>query len=231
MNTVVISDLHLGSEVCRSHSILSFLESFDCLNSRLVLNGDIFDNINFAKLKKSHWKILKRIKHISNETDVVWIYGNHDSDASVIAGLIGIPFVSEHTIETKEKKILISHGDKYDAFIENYPITTKIADFLYRCIQRFDRICGNGYLLSGSIKRSSKTFLGATEVLSRNAIRHCKDIGYDAIICGHTHKACQLTNLETGIQYTNGGCWTDSVCNYVVIDSYGIHLKEFNYDK
>lgn len=228
MQTIIISDLHLGSDVSRADKILSFLDNFDSSKNSLVLNGDIFDNLKFNRLKKSHWKILKKIRHLSNETNVVWVYGNHDRNAEVIAHLIGIKFVREHIIEVLGKKIIITHGDQFDAFIEKYPISTKIADNCYRMIQKFDRFCGNDYLFSKKIKRSSKTFLGASETLSRNAREYCKNKNCHAIICGHTHKACDLTNLETGIQYSNSGCWTEAVCHYVLINEHAdIKLCEY----
>jgi UDP-2,3-diacylglucosamine pyrophosphatase LpxH len=45
----IISDLHLGSDVCRADNILEFLYYLETEN--LILNGDIFDNMDFRRLK------------------------------------------------------------------------------------------------------------------------------------------------------------------------------------
>ena len=142
MNTTIIimSDLHLASDVCRSKKILDFLHSIDDTTKLLILNGDVMDNLNFKRLSKDHWKILKKLRSIAKWCNVVWIKGNHDTEqAEVIANLIGVQFVEQ--IETKigNKNLLIIHGDKFDVFMKKRPITSKIADYCYKCIQSYDK--------------------------------------------------------------------------------------------
>ena len=61
-DAVVISDIHLGSDNCQAKYLVHFLDSIrrrrDCRHAALILNGDVFDSIDFRRLKKHHWKIL-----------------------------------------------------------------------------------------------------------------------------------------------------------------------------
>ena len=61
-DTVIISDLHLGSEVSRAAEALGFLQGIHF--RRLILLGDIFADLNFRRLTKEHWKFLGYIRKL-----------------------------------------------------------------------------------------------------------------------------------------------------------------------
>src|SRR5437763_8547420 len=50
-DTIIISDLHLGSEVSRAPAALKMLKSASF--NRLILLGDIFSDLNFRSSRKS----------------------------------------------------------------------------------------------------------------------------------------------------------------------------------
>lgn len=57
LDAVIISDTHLGSENCQARQLTRFLEGIldgELQTQRLVLNGDVFDSIDFRRLKKRH---------------------------------------------------------------------------------------------------------------------------------------------------------------------------------
>ena len=91
-DTIILSDLHLGSEVSRTRAAVRMLKSASF--NRLILLGDIFSDLNFGRLKKDHWKFLSHIRKLSNprrEVEVVWVEGNHDHGLSqVMSHLVGI---------------------------------------------------------------------------------------------------------------------------------------------
>lgn len=95
--TVILSDLHLGSEISRAD------EAFDLLRSiefrRLILLGDIFCDLNFRRLKREHWEFLSHIRKLSNpkrNVEVVWVEGNHDYGLiDVMSHLVGVPAYRE----------------------------------------------------------------------------------------------------------------------------------------
>lgn len=220
----IISDLHLGSNVCRADNILEFLYYLETEN--LILNGDIFDNMDFRRLKKSHWHILKKLRQISKNTNLIWIRGNHDYECEPIAHLIGAEWKIEHTIEGK-KRIYITHGDKFDTIIANRPMLTRIADNIYRLIQSFDKWRGNDFKYSKLIKNKSKTLTRIIGHTIDRAIKFAKKNKYNTIIIGHLHKPCCVTTTEDMVEYVNSGCWTDKDCHYVSINNGTINVNRF----
>src|SRR5207244_12994267 len=85
-DTLILSDLHLGSEISRAAEALHLLRNSSF--QRLILLGDIFCDLDFSRLKKDHWHFLSYIRKLSNpkrNTEVVWAEGNHDHGIS--AGL------------------------------------------------------------------------------------------------------------------------------------------------
>jgi UDP-2,3-diacylglucosamine pyrophosphatase LpxH len=91
--------------------------------------------------------------------EVVWIKGNHDGPAEIISHLIGVNFLEEYELIIKDKKILLLHGDRFDNFIAERPILTKLADNFYRLVQRIDK----SFYLAKLLKKGSKTFLHCSE--------------------------------------------------------------------
>lgn len=224
----IISDLHLGSNVCRSDNILEFLYYLDTEN--LILNGDIFDNMDFRRLQKSHWHILKKLRQISKNTNLIWIIGNHDYQCEPIAHLIGSEFKFEHIIKDCDRHILVTHGHRFDKIITKRPILTKLADNIYRVIQLFDKRMDNNYYYSGMIKRNSKTLTNITDNTISDAINFASKNKYDAVIIGHLHKPAVFTTQESMVEYANCGCWTEENCTYITINNGIINLQTFTPD-
>ena len=82
-DTLILSDLHLGSEVSRAEDATRMLKQNRF--RRLILLGDIFSDLNFRRFTKEHWKFLSYIRKLSNpkrEVEVVWVEGNHDQGLS-----------------------------------------------------------------------------------------------------------------------------------------------------
>jgi metallophosphoesterase superfamily enzyme len=53
-NTLILSDLHLGADTSRAREATRVLKQSRF--ARLILLGDIFADLNFARLTKEHWK-------------------------------------------------------------------------------------------------------------------------------------------------------------------------------
>ena len=64
IDIIIVSDIHLGSEVSRPSQVIDMLQSYKF--NRLILLGDIFDDLNFRRLKKEHWNLLSFIRKLSN---------------------------------------------------------------------------------------------------------------------------------------------------------------------
>jgi len=89
----IISDIHLGSNICQIDKLSKFLDNLK--TQTLIINGDLFDSWDFRRLRKDHWKILKKLRQISDKIKVIWISGNHDGPAELVSHLIGVEFVDE----------------------------------------------------------------------------------------------------------------------------------------
>src|SRR3954464_15407195 len=79
--TIVISDVHLGTNGSKAKEIVEFLKENTC--DKLILNGDIIDGWQlkrFGVWKKNHTKFFKRILQLMEhyKTEVIYLRGNHD---------------------------------------------------------------------------------------------------------------------------------------------------------
>ena len=77
--TLLISDIHLGSDLSRPDALLATLKQYTF--RRLILLGDILDDMNFHRLPANHWELLAYLRTLcepERNIEVVWVEGNHD---------------------------------------------------------------------------------------------------------------------------------------------------------
>lgn len=201
-DALVISDLHLGSDVCQAKAIEDFIGAAPSRASQLVLNGDVFDSLDFHRLKKHHWHVLSKLRKISDTIKVTWVCGNHDGQAEMLGHLLGLEVHDEHVVPTGGRTLLCMHGHQFDEFISDHPILTKVADAAYWLLQRMDRT----HQLARWAKHSSKQFLHNARRVREKATAHMRRLGHDMVTCGHTH------HPESSHPYYNSGCWTEASC-------------------
>ncbi|MBP6611125.1 MAG: metallophosphoesterase, partial [Paludibacter sp.] len=81
--TIVISDVHLGTEHSKTTQLAEFLRTVNC--ETLILNGDIIDGWQLQKGGRNRWKkehtdlfkiIMKMMENYN--TKVIYVRGNHD---------------------------------------------------------------------------------------------------------------------------------------------------------
>lgn len=224
-DAIIISDVHLGSNICQARYLQKFLDNLPP-TYQLIINGDLFDSWDFRRLKKSHWKILETLRRISKNTKLVWLKGNHDIDAESVSHLIGAVFSNELLINSEKKSYLILHGDIFDKFITSHPILTKIADYFYRVIQYFDAYWDTNYYYSSWAKRNSKIFLRCSEQICERAKIYGSIHHVNGVICGHTHHA--MINHNGDVYYYNVGSWTEKNCSYLTIKNGECFLEYFD---
>jgi UDP-2,3-diacylglucosamine pyrophosphatase LpxH len=223
-DAVVISDIHLGSDNCQAKYLSHFLAAIrrgSMPTKRLILNGDVFDSIDFRRLKKHHWKILSEIRRLSDEIEVIWINGNHDGPSEIVSHLLGVKCADEVIVESGDRRILLLHGHRFDEFISRYPVITWIADRLYNFLQKVDR----SHTFAKLAKRNSKTFLRCARKIEAGALRYAAKLGCQAVCCGHTH--LPVAAAEGPIQYFNSGCWTEKPCHYLTLRDGTVELASY----
>lgn len=226
LDAVCISDIHLGSTNCRSKEVCDLLDDIEngiLKTKRLIINGDLFDSLEFRRLKKKHWKILSAIRKLSDKIEVIWIRGNHDLDAvDIVSHLIGAETFDQYVLESEGKRILILHGDVFDKFITNHPVITWTADWLYHIIQKLDPTAS----VAKFLKHSSKTFLRCAKVIEEKSVKMAEKMDCQIVCCGHTHLPTSNC-AENGIQYFNSGCWVESPPTYLIVGGGKVKLQHY----
>src|SRR5262245_58143 len=136
---LIVSDLHLGSDVCQAALLEEFLEWAVENTHELVINGDIFDDLNFKRLSKRHFACLKIIRRHSDRDDLrlIWVRGNHDGPADVVGHIVGVDVLDEYAFQNDRLRLLILHGDQFDRFVNNYGWLTELACGLFYYIQKY----------------------------------------------------------------------------------------------
>jgi UDP-2,3-diacylglucosamine pyrophosphatase LpxH len=224
-DAVIISDLHLGSDNCQAQSLVNLLHeirSGELPTRKLILNGDVFDSMDFRRLNKHHWRVLSQLRKLSDRIEILWINGNHDGPAEFISHLLGIDVRDEIILVSGGRRLLLHHGHRFDDFIDNHPIITAVADLIYRLLQKVDR----SHHFARLAKRKSKTFLRCANRIESRSIEYARSQGCDAVCCGHTHHA--VANESGPIAYYNSGCWTEKPCHLLTVTDGVVALREVN---
>ena len=220
-HALIISDLHLGSRVSRAREATEFLKNFEF--KKLILLGDIFEDLNFNRLRRDDWKFLALITKFSKTRKVRWVTGNHDKDlAKIFAAFTGAKVYNVYTWRYGGKKFVAIHGHQFDNFMTDNPLLSLIAPQIYNFIQLVDF---SDKRISRYIKRKSKLWMRNSEKVMARAFFYARLRGFDYIFCAHTHKA--MEERKGKIRYFNSGCWTEIPSTYITIDGKKIEVCKY----
>jgi UDP-2,3-diacylglucosamine pyrophosphatase LpxH len=223
-DTVILSDLHLGSEVSRAPAALRMLKSSSF--NRLILLGDIFSDLNFRRLKKEHWQFLGYIRKLSNpkrDIEVVWVEGNHDHGLSeVMSHLVGIRVYQEYAWEYCGVRHLAIHGHQFDRFLTRNRVLSSFFSAFHLAMQKF--AFGNKRMI-GFLERFDTAWLRLSAKVAAGALAHGRSKAVQRVFCGHTHEALSLK--RDGVEYYNTGSWTQDSATYIAIDNQGPRICEY----
>jgi UDP-2,3-diacylglucosamine pyrophosphatase LpxH len=218
---LVISDLHLGSGVCQAALLEEFLEWAVENTHELIINGDIFDDLNFNRLSKRHFACLKVIRRNSDRDDLrlVWVRGNHDGPAEVVGHIVGVTVQDEYVFENDELRMLVLHGDQFDRFVNNYGLMTEIACGLFYYIQKWAP-----HQTARYIRRVSKEWQRSSILIRDGALAYAASKGCRHVSCGHTH--FPVIERVGGMLYANSGTWTEHPpCPFLSVKGDEIRLE------
>ena len=220
---IVISDLHLGSDVCQAKLLEEFLNWAVEHCHELVINGDIFDDLNFKRLTKRHFACLKVIRRNSDREDfhLVWVRGNHDGPADIVSHIVGVDILDEYVYDNHQVRLLILHGDQFDTFTTAYPVLTEVACGVFYFIQKY-----MPHRAARWIRRISKRWQRNSQLVESRAIDYARGRGFHFVTCGHTHLALEAEH--DGVRYINSGTWTDyPPCPFVVVQGSEVRLEHW----
>jgi UDP-2,3-diacylglucosamine pyrophosphatase LpxH len=223
--TVFLSDTHLGSYGARAEPLAELLSLLAC--RKLYLVGDIIDMWQLRR--RWRWNdacdaVIARVLDLArNDTEVVFVPGNHDDAARKYVGLeiAGVKIRLRDVHRTADgRRLLVTHGDQYDLVIQHSPTLCLVGDFAYEVLlkinavyNRLRALCGRPYWsLSQFVKlrvKSACTFISRFE---ETLLHEAEREGLDGVVCGHIHKP-ELKNGK--VDYLNCGDWVES-CTLVV---------------
>ncbi|SEL68075.1 UDP-2,3-diacylglucosamine pyrophosphatase LpxH [Pseudoxanthomonas sp. GM95] len=220
---VFVSDVHLGSTHCHAAEFADFLGRVKC--RQLYLVGDIVDlwwmSQRRARWDAAHQRVVEALHALArNGTELIYVPGNHDRAARRFCGLM-LPAmqVRRRVIHTTAdgRRLLVVHGDDYDAVTHFGGLQEQFGDWLYyriltgnRLVNRMRRRFGLRYWsLAEYLKRKS---VAAERYIARFVQAGLDDVrtrGLDGIVCGHIHRAALIR--QDGLVYANDGDWVESL--------------------
>jgi len=224
LDTLILSDVHLGSEVSRAREATELLGETNF--RRLLLLGDIFSDLNFRRLTSDHWKFLSRIRKLSNpkrKVEVVWVEGNHDQGLSqIMSHLVGVPVYQRYVWEYAGKRHVAVHGHQFDYFCRKNEFLSRFGERIFYQLQRLD---GNRKRISRFIDRVNTRWLRMEARVAEGALLYARAGRVDRIFCGHTHVATHQS--RHGVDYYNSGCWINANPTYLTIDEEGVRIRKY----
>lgn len=220
---VFVSDVHLGSKHCHAEELAAFLSTLGC--ARLYLVGDIVDLWWLAQRRarwgQAHNHVVEALHALRRKgTELIYIPGNHDRPVRRFCGL-ALPAmqVRRRTIHVTAdgRRLLVVHGDDYDAVTHFGGLQEKFGDWLYyriltgnQVLNRIRRSFGLRYWsLSEFLKRQSGAAERYIERFVQAGLDDAQRRGLDGIVCGHIHRA-GLVQRDRLI-YANDGDWVESL--------------------
>jgi UDP-2,3-diacylglucosamine pyrophosphatase LpxH len=217
-----ISDIHLGTTGCQAALLLEFLRYTE--SKELYLVGDIIDGWQLRR--KWYWHqhhndvIQKVLRKARKGTKVTFIAGNHDEFARQFLGLAfgDIAIVDEAIhVTRKGKRLLILHGDQFDAVVQCAKWLAHLGDWLYGVALDMNRLLNAVrrrlkmpyWSLSQYLKHRVKNAVSYITAFEEAVAHEAKKRGMDGVVCGHIHRP-EIREID-GITYCNDGDWVESL--------------------
>ncbi len=224
-NTLILSDLHLGAETSHAREATRVLK--ENRFQRLILLGDIFADLNFARLTKDHWKFLGYIRKLSNpkrNIEIVWVEGNHDHGlTNIMSHLVGVRVYQDYRWEYGGLRHIAIHGHQFDGFQVSRLKLSQWGTSLFLQSQKLDF---KSKPITRLIDRLNTRWLRMSPKVASGALHYARQHGADRIFCGHTHEAIQAE--QDSIYYYNSGGWVDTRLTYVTVDEQGVQTHEYH---
>jgi UDP-2,3-diacylglucosamine pyrophosphatase LpxH len=228
VDTLIVSDVHLGLPASRPRDLLAVLEQWRF--ERLILLGDIFHDWSFRHLCADTWRLLAHIRHLKqrSEAEIVWVLGNHDRHLShLVAKLVGVETTESFQWQYGGRSFMALHGDRFDRFISTNARTSAFLSNAYAFTQRWLSRRGEW---PRRLDRAHVGFSKLSAQIEAGARGHAAENEVDVIVCGHTHQAMRTlfdppAPGRRAIEYVNTGCWVDRPASFVTVGATGVALN------
>jgi UDP-2,3-diacylglucosamine pyrophosphatase LpxH len=238
VQSLFISDIHLGYPHCKTDKFLAFIEEVECEN--LFVVGDLIDACAFHEgylWKNDNNAIVEKILRFTRGTGkIYYIWGNHDDFLCKWK-----KFALGKNIEINRRKIykalngkkyLLIHGDQFDGFIrlKFFSILQKLSNLLYDGALEINRIVNKLIRKLGWREKYMSIFLNPKlNNFQALTTQEAKRYKCEGVICGHIHHPKHYKNINN-IEYFNCGDWISS-CSYIVENLDGtFNVKKFYWE-
>ena len=226
--TIVLSDIHLGSEHSRTEEVTRFLKHVDC--DRLILNGDIIDGWQLKKSgkrwKQKHTDFFKVLMKMMEKrgTEIIYVVGNHDDFLDSLAPFkfSNISIVKDYLLKTRQgKRYFVTHGDIFDTVTTHMRWLAMLGDMGYTFLLWLNKVYnhrrerqGKPYFsLSQEVKHRVKSAVSYISEFEKELVRLAEAKHLDGIICGHIHQAASV--WYGNVHYLNSGDWVECMTDLV----------------
>lgn len=223
LRAAFISDIHLGSRHCHAAELAQFLARLSC--ERLYLVGDIIDlwwlASHRARWGAAHNQVVEQLHRLRRAgTTIVYVPGNHDRPVRRLCGL-ALPTMEVRRravhVTADGRRLLVVHGDEYDAQTQFGGLQERFGDWLYyriltgnMLLNRLRRRLGCRYWsLSEFLKRRSSAAEAYIARYVEAGLSDARRRRLDGIVCGHVHHAA--LRFRDGLVYANDGDWVESL--------------------
>ena len=210
---LIVSDIHLGDDQCQTDKILYILKKYPSKN--IIIAGDLFDTHHLSRLRKSHWRVLSKLRKLSKKRKIIYLIGNHCFlKAEFMSILLGFDCRNEYLIESNGKKILVVHGDIFDLYFTKYRWIINWVVKLYYLARKTPYAEPAFNLL----KHHTNNFVKKSGQIRKNAFQYMIRNGYDKVIYGHSHVSGEDEYC------VNMGSFCDEDCSFVLVKKDHIQL-------
>ena len=210
--------------------LLDFLRHTE--SKHLYLLGDIVDGWQLRRgwfWPQSHNDVVQKILRKARKgTRVVYIPGNHDAFGRHFLDISfgGIEVCEELEHRTADgRRLLLVHGDLFDAVIQRARWLAVIGDGLYIAALHLNRWLNSVrarlgfpyWSLSQFLKHKVKNAVSYISDFETAVAHEARRRGCDGVICGHIHKA-EIRSIDD-VLYCNDGDWVESLTALVESES------------
>ena len=239
VRTVILSDVHLGTDDCKIAEVNHFLKYIRC--DRLILNGDIIDGWQLRRSgswTKAHTRFIRLIlkKLEKKDTEVIYLRGNHDD---ILAAFLPLTFEKLHIVEdfvheSPSGRYLVLHGDVFDSVTANFVFLAHLGDRGYQMLLWLNRVYNRFrawrgleyYSISRAIKARVKSAVNHVSKFEEHIVRLAKSRGCTGVICGHIHTAAD--KMLGNVHYMNSGDWVESLTAIIEYQDGRLELVHFS---
>jgi len=226
VESLFISDVHLGCRFSRSTELFEFLGRYEPENLYLV--GDIVDGWklrrNFVWDDTASFVVRRVLGMLKRGTRVFYATGNHDEFLRAWSPQTfgHVELADQFIHHTRDgRRLLVIHGDLFDQVTKHARWIYRLGDRAYTAALHANawsnavrrRLGYPHWSLSAALKGRVKTAVNFINDFERFVARYTREQECTGVICGHIHVPA-IRTLE-GIEYYNCGDWVEH-CTAVV---------------